>query len=192
VFKRRSAATAEAEPQTGPVATGKGRPTPSRKTAEAARAARVKPPSDSREARKAERQRVSAERSAVRRGLAAGDPKFLPARDRGPARAWVRTLVDSRWSPGELVLPAAFIVFVVSLVSAAAFLFFYVLVIAVVFDSVVLARRISHGAKENFPDEPQKGLRMYGILRASQMRRLRLPKPTAPRRSLIGRKPKGA
>jgi Protein of unknown function (DUF3043) len=190
VFKRRSA-TDDADPEPAPVNLGKGRATPSRKTAEAARAARVKPPSDTREARRAERRRASTERMAARKRMQAGDPKFLPARDRGPARAWVRTFVDSRWRPGELVLPAAGIVFLISLVDPLAYLLFYVLIISVAFDSVVLARHITRGVKANFPDEPVKGLRMYGVLRASQMRRMRVPKPATPRRSLLRRKPKG-
>lgn len=189
MFKRRSA-TVEAEPETAPVNSGKGRPTPSRKTAEAARAARVKPPKDSREAKRLERQRSATQRTAARKGMAAGDPKYLPARDRGPARAWVRNYVDSRWSPGELVLPGALIVFVLTRISQLAVLFFYFLVISVVFDSIVLARRVRRGVKENFPEESTQGLRLYAILRASQIRRMRMPKPAVPRPRLIRRKPK--
>jgi Protein of unknown function (DUF3043) len=191
VFKRRSTID-EAGPTVETASPGgKGRPTPSRKTAEAARAARVKPPKDSREARKADRQRAVAERAAARKGLAAGDPKFLPASHRGPARLWIRNLVDSRWSPGELVLPGAFIAFLIGLKTPYALYFFYFLLLGVVFDSVVLARRISHGVKTNFPDEPLNGLRMYGVLRASLIRRMRVPKPVVPRR-VFGRKPKDA
>jgi Protein of unknown function (DUF3043) len=189
VFKRRSS-TVVADPE--PSTTGKGRPTPSRKSAEAARAARVKPPKDTREARRLERQRAAKDRVSVRKAIAAGDPKFLPARDRGPAKAWIRNLIDSRWSPGELILPAALMVFFLSLVTKYAYLVFYVLVISAVFDSVVLARQITKGLKENFPEEPLQGTKLYGILRASQFRRMRVPKPAAPRAPLVSfrRKPK--
>ena len=187
MFKRRSA-TVEASTDTE-VVSGKGRATPSRKEAEAARAARVKPPKDSREAKRMERTKTAEQRAIARKAMAAGDPRYLAARDRGPARAWIRNYVDARWSPGELVLPAAFLLFVLAqALGPVAYLIFYVFVIAVVFDSVVLARRISHNAKTQFPDEPVKGLRMYGILRASQFRRLRMPKPQVSRRPLFPRK----
>jgi hypothetical protein len=187
VFKRRSATVeAPTEPE---VVSGKGRATPSRKEAEAARAARVKPPKDSREAKRLERTRTAEQRAIARKAMAAGDPRYLSVRDRGPARAWIRNYVDARWSPGELVLPAAFLLFVLATaLGPVAYLVFYLFVIAVVFDSVVLARRISHHVKTQLPDEPLKGLRMYGILRASQFRRLRMPKPQVSRRPLFTRK----
>jgi hypothetical protein len=188
VFKRRGA-TAEAEvPETNPA--GKGRPTPSRKTAEAARAARVKPPKDRREARKLDRQRTAAQRATARKAAASGDPRYLAPRDQGAVKLWIRNLVDARWSPGELVLPAAGVAILVSLVSPLAYLLLYLLILAVVFDSVVLGRRISAGVKQNFPEEPLKGLRMYGILRASQYRRMRMPKALVPRTKLSFRRPK--
>jgi Protein of unknown function (DUF3043) len=188
VFKRRSS-TIETPEETAAALAGKGRPTPSRKEAEAARAARVKPPKDSKEAKRLERQRTLEARAAARKGMNAGDARYLPARDRGPERLWVRQLVDSRWSPGELILPAAAIVFVISLLSPIAFVLFYVLIVFVIFDSVVLARRITQGITANFPDVPVKGLRMYGILRASQIRRMRTPKAQGRRRTLTFRRP---
>ena len=187
MFKRRSATVeAPTEPE---VVSGKGRATPSRKEAEAARAARVKPPKDSREAKRLERTKTAEQRAIARKAMAAGDPRYLSVRDRGPARAWIRNYVDARWSPGELVLPAAFLLFVLATaLGPVAYLVFYLFVIAVVFDSVVLARRITHHVKTQLPDEPLKGLRMYGILRASQFRRLRMPKPQVSRRPLFTRK----
>jgi hypothetical protein len=188
VFKRRGA-TAEAEAEAANPA-GKGRPTPSRKTAEAARAARVKPPKNTREARRLDRHRTAEQRATARKAMAAGDPRYLPARDQGPAKAWIRHLVDARWSPGELVLPAAGIAILISLVSPIAYLLLYMLILAVIFDSIVLSRKISYGIKANFPDEPLKGMRMYGILRASQYRRMRMPKPIGPRQSSLFRRRK--
>ena len=37
--------------------------------------------------------------------MAAGDPKYLPARDKGPQKKYVRDYVDARWSLGEVLLP---------------------------------------------------------------------------------------
>jgi hypothetical protein len=189
VFKRRGA-TAEDEAEVAVSSSGKGRPTPSRKTAEAARAARVKPPKNTREARQLDRRRTAEQRAIARKAMAAGDPRYLPVRDQGPAKAWIRNLVDARWSPGELVLPAAGVAILISLVSPIAYLLLYVLILGVIFDSIVLARKISYGMKQNFPDEPLKGKRMYGILRASQYRRMRMPKPVVPRQTSLFRRSK--
>jgi hypothetical protein len=189
VFKRRGA-TAEDEAEVAVSPSGKGRPTPSRKTAEAARAARVKPPKNTREARQLDRRRTAEQRAIARKAMAAGDPRYLPVRDQGPAKAWIRNLVDARWSPGELVLPAAGVAILISLVSPIAYLLLYVLILGVIFDSIVLARKISYGMKQNFPDEPLKGKRMYGILRASQYRRMRMPKPVVPRQTSLFRRSK--
>src|SRR4051794_31505513 len=73
----------------------KGRPTPKRRDAEAQRAARVKPPKDRREASKMQRDRVKDDRSRTRNALLTGDERYLPARDKGAVRKFVRDMIDS-------------------------------------------------------------------------------------------------
>ncbi|MEY2954955.1 MAG: hypothetical protein RL530_556, partial [Actinomycetota bacterium] len=50
---------------------------------------------------------------------------------------------------------------------------------AIVIDSVFIARRIKKAATEKFgADKLESGLAFYGVVRASQLRVMRLPKPT--------------
>ena len=42
---------------------------------------------------------------APRASLASGDDRYLPARDKGPVRAFARDYVDSRRTVGEYMLP---------------------------------------------------------------------------------------
>lgn len=72
--------------------TGKGRATPSRKQQEAAN---IRPlvGNKSPEAKKADKARIREERLKARNGMAAGEEKYLGARDRGPQRKFVRNYV---------------------------------------------------------------------------------------------------
>ena len=70
----------------------KGRPTPKRKDAEAARIHPLVP--------KARNARFDAEQ----RALVTGEEKYLPARDKGAARRFVRDYVDARHSFSEWIL----------------------------------------------------------------------------------------
>ena len=176
VFKRRSP-----EPkQVVEDATGKGRPTPSRKEAEAARLARVKPPRNSKEAKARDRAKAAEDRGARRAAMMSGDERYLPARDQGPVRAFVRDYVDSRRRIGELVLPGAVIVIFLGFVPAIApytYLAFYLILLAVVVDAVMLRLRLSKEVARRFPDEPPRGQTFYALMRSMQIRRLRIPKP---------------
>ena len=81
----------------------KGRPTPSRKDAEAARKQQLKIPKDPKAAKAAARERDREARATARAGMMAGDERYMPARDKGPARAFTRDFVDSRFSIAEIV-----------------------------------------------------------------------------------------
>lgn len=161
----------------------KGRPTPSRKEAEAARKQQLKIPKDPKAAKKAARERDRAERAKARAGMLAGDERYLPARDRGPARAFTRDFVDSRFTVAEFFIFVAVAVLVLgfirdqrvqSFVSIAFFAFTAVIVV----DTFVLLFTLNRKAKERFPDKAdRKGITMYAMLRTLQLRRLRLPPP---------------
>lgn len=81
----------------------KGRPTPKRKAAEAAR---IHPlvPADRKEAKRAARAARNARFDAEQRALITGEEKYLPARDKGRARRYVRDYVDARRSFSEWIL----------------------------------------------------------------------------------------
>ena len=70
-----------ADPETNSVQSGKGRPTPSRKEAEAARKTTIRAKRGTKEGKKASREADRMERARQRQGMLAGDPRFLPARD---------------------------------------------------------------------------------------------------------------
>lgn len=159
---------------------GKGRPTPSRKDAEAARKQTLKVPTDPKAAKKAARQRASAERARSREAMLSGDERYLPARDAGPVKSAVRDLVDSRRSAGEFFVPVAVLVLVLGMIPSLAQLLIYVWVImmvGIVVDSALLILKIRRELPARVPGESTKGAIPYALLRSVQLRRLRLPKP---------------
>lgn len=86
-------------------ATGKkGRPTRSRKEAEAARL-RPLVPADRKEAKRQARAKRDEAYRREQEALLTGEEKYLPARDKGPVRRFVRDWVDARWSASEFILP---------------------------------------------------------------------------------------
>lgn len=55
-------------------------------------------------------------------------------------------------------------------------------IVATLFDEVLLVRSLKKGMREQFPDVASfKGTTSYAVLRSSQIRRLRLPKPAIKR-----------
>lgn len=180
MFKRRSAPDqAETAVQGVPAGT-KGRPTPSRKEAEAARQARVKVPRDSKQAKSQARAAQSDARSTRRAGLMAGDERYLPARDQGPVRGFARDFVDRRRRVGEMVLPGALLVVVLGFIpgmAAFTYLGFYALILAVIVDAVVIRFQLKRQLNKRFPDDTSRGNTFYAVMRSLQLRRLRIPKP---------------
>ncbi|MEO6605623.1 MAG: DUF3043 domain-containing protein [Aeromicrobium sp.] len=165
---------------------GKGRATPSRKDAEAARKARLKAPVSRKDQAKRERAARDELRLKQRDALKTGDERYLPARERGPVRHFARDFVDRRRNVGELLIPFLFVVLVLLFVFGAinpdlvGYLttFVYPLVIiGVVVDFFVLRRSLRRELKERFEPDETKGTIAYATLRSMQLRRMRLPKP---------------
>jgi hypothetical protein len=161
---------------------GKGRPTPKRSAAERERRTRVNPPKDRREWARQQREQARRRRAEMRAGIMRGDERYLPPRDKGPVRAYLRDLVDARRNAGELLLPGLFIVLVLSLipryvVQALSSWLWLTLIVAVVADSVWLAVKARRKVRERFPDAPTRGTASYVILRSMQIRRFRMPPP---------------
>jgi len=184
VFGRRTAKDVSTEDSVSPdKASGKGRPTPTRKEAEAARKKRNAPPRNRKEAAALRKERTRAARERQREALAGGgSDAYLPARDRGPVRGFVRDWIDSRFTIGQFLLVFFFVVFALVYVrtpwaaSLSSSLFLTVILLMVI-DSVRISRGVKKAVAERFSGESTKGLTMYALLRAWQMRRLRLPKP---------------
>jgi hypothetical protein len=164
----------------------KGRPTPSRKEAEAARKARVKPVLDKKSAAKANREEARANRVRAREAMSTGDQRYLPARDKGPVRAFARDYVDARRTLGEFMLPALILFVPLTLLintvpSTAArgyiVLATYVYILMVVVGTAWTGLRAKSAAAARFPDEDVRGTVFYAAMRSLQLRRWRLPKP---------------
>jgi len=176
---------------------GKGRPTPRRRVAEQRnrrpigspnRASAARPgatKAEKKAARAAERAAFAAERAKTREALMTGDERHLPVRDKGPARRFVRDYVDARRNAGELFIPVALVILLSSLVPVAvvvtaSLVALYAMVLWVVVDSVLLRRRLTRLTAERFGDKAA-GAGTYGMMRALQIRRTRLPRPQVKR-----------
>jgi hypothetical protein len=180
-------------------AAGKGRPTPKRRDAEGRRRGpAAPPPRTQREASKLakanrpdkdalreQRRRDSEKRRA---GLASGDDKYLPARDRGPIRAYIRDVVDSRPHLLGLFMPLALIVVLSVLVPVPAAqqymsLFSLFMLMVMIAEGVYLGLTVTQKVRAKFPTEPASalGIGWYSFTRATQPRRMRMPKPRVER-----------
>ncbi len=157
---------------------GKGRPTPSRKEAEALAKARAKAPRDKKAARQLLRERRAEQNAKMRQGLRSGEERYLPARDQGPVRRFVRDFIDSRLSLAEFLLPLLIII-MLTRPMAPEFSdgLWGATMLLVVIDTMLLVFRLKRELKTRFPDESHKGTTGYAVLRALQIRWLRLPKP---------------
>ncbi|WP_431218213.1 DUF3043 domain-containing protein [Leifsonia xyli] len=165
---------------------GKGAPTPSRREQEAARK-RPLVPTDRKEAARAARAKQAEAREKARVGMAAGDDRYLTARDRGPQRRFVRDYVDARFSIGEFLIPVMLIVIVLTFLPwpemqvYGLFALWGFFLIAVI-DCFVLGFLIQRRIGDKFgKTKVERGLRWYGAMRALQLRIMRLPKPQVKR-----------
>jgi hypothetical protein len=141
------------------------------------------PPANRREAARRLRAKQRAARTEARAGMLAGKEEYLLPRDKGPQRALVRNVVDARRNLATYFLPVTLVIFILSTTRApvlilAANLLFYVLGLAVVADSVLLARRVRKVHQERFPGmEIRRGTSMYAIMRSLSFRKMRMPAP---------------
>jgi hypothetical protein len=159
-----------------------GQTTPKRSSS--GRRVTAEAPANRREAMKQMRERQRVERAEAAAGMRAGDERYLLARDRGAERALVRNIVDSRRTVGTWFFGGALIVLVGStvhydIVRLVSNLLWAFLAIAVVVDSVLIARRVKKLVKERFPKTDQRigSLQLYGAMRGLTFRRMRVPKP---------------
>ena len=166
------------------LAAGKGRATPPRKEQEAARK-RPLVPNDRKQATRASRDQVAAARERARVGMAAGEEKYLPARDKGPQRRYVRDYVDARFSLGEVLLPLVLLVFISYFFPAIAdwlLLAVWVVFVVVAIDCVILGFQVTRKLAAKFgAGKVERGVRWYAAMRAIQLRPIRLPKPQVKR-----------
>lgn len=189
--RARTAPKGKPTPKRNQAARRRGPVAPAPMTAAEARKRRkeMRGPKLSREERKAERVVRRAEMSERRERMMAGEDAYLLPRDRGPVRRYVRDVVDSRRNLLGLFMPSAlFLIFVmlaVPSVQVQAFLSpaMLVLVLIMVIDGFFLGRKVNRMADEKFPDNTETGWKLgfYAASRASQLRRMRAPRPQVER-----------
>ena len=177
--KVEDAPVAPAEPK-GPGA--KGRPTPTRREAEAARRERAKAGLDKKAAQKAQRQRRMNEHAKRREGMRSGDERYLPARDQGPVKRFIRDYVDARVSIAEFMLPLLLVIMVLQYSGNKALIamsgqLWTVTILMTALDTAWLLFRLKRQLRARFPDESTRGTTFYAIMRVVQLRWLRMPKP---------------
>lgn len=143
----------------------------------------------SREERKAERLTRRADMSERRERMMAGEDAYLLPRDKGPVRRLVRDVVDSRRNVLGLFMPAAlgliFIMLAVPSVQVQRLLSpaMLVLVLVMVIDGFFVGRKANKLVNEKFGDNTESGWKLgfYAASRASQLRRMRAPRPQVDR-----------
>ncbi|MBI3212460.1 MAG: DUF3043 domain-containing protein [Mycobacterium sp.] len=184
----------------------KGRPTPKRDsarrrgpvapapmtTAEArARRKELAGPKLSRAEKKVERMERRARMDERRQKMMAGEEAYLLPRDQGPVRRYVRDIVDSRRNVLGLFMPAALLMIFAMLSVPQVQLFIspamLVLMAIMAIDAILLARKVGNLVDEKFPanTESRWKLGLYAAGRASQLRRMRAPKPQVARGEAI-------
>jgi hypothetical protein len=167
-------------PEKGPGA--KGRPTPTRKDAEAAARLRSRTTLDKKSAQRVQRSRRSDQNAKIREAMRTGDERYLPLRDKGPVRRFVRNFIDSRITVVEFLLPLLLIIWVMQATGSSAFVkistaLWTTTILVVAVDTIWLLVRIRRGIRREFPDESLKGITTYTLMRVVQIRPLRQPKP---------------
>ncbi len=175
-------AAAEIE-RAGRAAGAKGRPTPKRNVAQAANK-RPLVPNDRRAARQEARAKLREQRTREQQAMLTGDERHMPLRDRGPVKRYVRDYVDARWNLGEFFLPVAFVFIFINLfatqnpgLAILVLLALYLVVLVTIVDAVIMWRRLKKRLVAKFGEVP-RGTTMYAVMRAFQIRRTRLPRPT--------------
>lgn len=156
---------------------GKGRPTPTRAEAQAAAKARAKGPQDKKAAARLQRERRSETNALARQGMKTGDERYLPARDKGPVKRFVRDYVDARLCMAELLLPLL-VVIMISQTFARGLSngLWSATILLVALDTSWLVFRLRRELARRFAGQRTKGAVGYGILRSVQLRFIRLPK----------------
>ncbi len=176
-----SSLTAEAATREAGKEGGKGRPTPTRKEAQAAAKARAKPPRTRKEAAAHQRRQRLESSQKVRQAMKDGDERYFLPRDQGPVRRFVRDFVDTRFSFLEVVIPVMVLTLVLqysgvpALMNAGSITLLGMFLL-IILDIVVLRFRLRRELARRFPEQPTKGTSFYAVSRAMQLRFMRLPK----------------
>jgi Protein of unknown function (DUF3043) len=182
---KRSAA--RRNPKKGPVA-----PAPMTGSEARARRKSLAGPKLSREERRAQRTTSRARMTDRRERMMAGEEEYLLPRDQGPVRRYVRDVVDSRRNVLGLFMPITLTLLFVMFATPQLQLYMspamLVLMVVMGADALILGRKVSKQVDAKFPNntESRWKLGLYAAGRATQMRRMRAPRPQVERGSSVG------
>lgn len=178
----------DASRKRGPVAPAPLTSSEARKRRKELKASR---PKLSKEERKADKLARRADMADRRERMMSGEDKYLLPRDQGPVRRYVRDVVDSRRNLLGLFMPVAlgmiFLMLSVGSVPASQSLVMQlisswglmVLLAIMLIDGFFLGRRVNKLVDQKFPENTESGWKLgfYAASRASQIRRMRAPRP---------------
>ena len=180
LFRRTKEAASQQASTVDEKVDGKGRPTPSRKEAEAARRDRARAAAGG-TARAGDRLSRAESSRKMREAMKSGDERYLPERDKGPVKRFLRDFVDVRLSLMEILIPLMLVTLVLGVSGNPSLIalgnsMLYAGVLLVVLDTVLLRFRVKRAMAERFPGEPTKGAYRYALMRSLQMKFMRMPK----------------
>jgi hypothetical protein len=181
LFRRTRPDPAEQSAASADAAGKKGRPTPTRKEAEAAARARAKVPRTRKEMAAAQKVSRSESSSNMRQAMRTGDERYLPTRDKGPVRRFIRDYVDSHFSFIEMMIPLMLVVLILgysgnSTITTYANLAMLSVFLLIIVDLIRLRSKIRRELAKRFPGTSTHGTTYYAVARSLQMRFMRLPK----------------
>jgi hypothetical protein len=177
VFRRRSAGATDGTSQDSPGAqspdspaevkqprsaaqAAKGRPTPKRSVAERNRRQPITGSRPQTAPRTPEdKARARTDRARKYEAMKQGESWALNPRDRGPVRALARDYIDSKRRISEY------------------YMYILVLVVIILIDAQLIRRSLVKLVAQRLPGESTRGLTMYAVMRALQIRRFRMPAP---------------
>ena len=170
------------QPERDGAAAGKKGPTPKRRDREAANF-RPLVPEDRKEARRQAQAKVRTEQAKARAGMAAGDDRYLRPGERGPQKRFLRDYIDSRFTLGELLIPAMFLVIFATMLPQGMNASVYAMIAIWVFLALCIGEGVLHGVTARRkvlavvgPERTEKGFVMQALSRSMQMRFLRMPR----------------
>jgi hypothetical protein len=187
---RKKPAPAPAEPEAFVKDNGKGRATPTRKQAQAARRGTTSrrpatrpgaKPGDPKAAKQAMRDARRAKAAEYRAGMNSGDVSKLPLRERAPERILARDIVDQRRNLGPPLLGLILLAYFLGLapvtpLKAAALYLLPLCLVGIVADSIIVARLVGREIGRRYPNSTVR-YKGYVGQRALMPARWRQPRP---------------
>jgi Protein of unknown function (DUF3043) len=176
-----------------PAEAGKGRPTPKRSEAErgryqpitgsragSSRAGSSRAPAGPRTPE--DKQKARNERARRYESMKRGEEWALNPRDRGPVKALARDYVDSKRRVSEyymyiLLLLVVALFFKNKAVQEYISPLILVLVVVIIIDAQLIRRSLARLVAQRLPGQSARGLTIYAVMRALQIRRFRVPAP---------------